>query len=624
MSDTTSGESHNSVEGGKPPSTTSSWPITDIGGSEAGEDRSASVSPASSSLPSSPKLGPAASTDTVTSVVDALPEAATELHGAGTSPEVTPSTTADKAAEAAESQTLPVVNGDGAVHELDEQDAAEVEAIGGDASQRGPATSGDAVQNTTTGVIAEESSPPAPVTTAAETEPSTGQDKAKKQDKVGVFLAAADVPSSTNRLLHQPTGQCHPKARPAFVLTRPTENGCNEEAAVPPPGSPSSTTPPPEVTPTRNAPATEPTKGHGPDAGRPTPKITTLLSDIEQFSTSPVAVTATSPRTQAFFATDYSAATRSPPRPGGGIITEISSDTEFTIVDSKTERRRRALPELLSCEAGPEREHKRDALTKKRVGERTGDLPEVGHRFEPSPTGHSTKQAFRLPFVIGRTVVSNTVPSLMRDESLRQQRLRDYDRQLEAERQREKMRVLAERRIQQEERERQRQRERLLQAEALELLRRREEVKRQRAAAIGRPAPPAPPAPTPPVREESPLQALILELKAGLEADPAVYYAVRGVLHEYEEHTGRRPARASPVDEPSTRRTVRQHERRREPLRQEPVGGSSRDPARRRPQVSFDEDSSTTERPPALPQRELKFCQCQNRPQTRKLTLCPL
>lgn len=404
--------------------------------------------------------------------------------------------------------------------------------------------------------------------------------------------------------LKQPTGQSHPKVRPAFVLTRPTENGRNEEAAVPPPGAPSSTTPSREETPTRDAPANESTEGQGPGTSRPTPKITTLLSDIEQFSTSPVAVTATSPRTRAFFATDYSAAMRSPPRPGGAVITEIASDTEFTIVDSKTEYGRRALPERLSREAGPEREHKRAVPAKNRSDGRAEGRPEIGRCFEPSPTKHSSSQSFRLPFVIGRTVVSAAVPRLMRDESLRQQRLRDYDRQLEAERQREKMRVLSERRIQQEERERQRQRERLLQAEALELLRRREEVKRQRAAAFERPAPPAP---TPPVREESPLQALILELKAGLEADPAVYYAVRGVLNEYEEQTGRRPARASSVDEPSTRRTVRQHERRREPLRQEPVDGSSRDPARRRPQVSFDEDSSTTERPPIVPPCEYCF-----------------
>lgn len=347
----------------------------------------------------------------------------------------------------------------------------------------------------------------------------------------------------------------------------------------------------------------------------------TLLSDTEQFSTSPVAVTATSPRTRAFFATDYSAATRSPPRPGGAIITEISSDTEFTIVDSKTEHRRRALPELLSREAGPEREHKRDGSPKKRSDKRAEGRPQVGHRFEPSPTKHSSNQSFRLPFVIGRTIVSTAVPHLMRDESLRQQRLRDYDRQLEAERQREKMRILAERRVQQEERERQLRRERLLQAEALEMLRQREEAKRQRAAAMERPAPPAPT----PLREESPLQALILELKAGLEADPAVYYAVRGVLHEYEEHTGRRPARASSVDEPSTRRSARQHERRREPVRQEQVNSSSRGPPRRRPQVSFDEDTSTTERPPTLPAaREFFFVSAETYPQSRMLTICTL
>ena len=344
-----------------------------------------------------------------------------------------------------------------------------------------------------------------------------------------------------------------------------------------------------------------------------------MLSDTEQFSTSPVAVTATSPRTRAFFATDYSAATRSPPRPGDAIITEISSDTEFTIVDSKTENRRRAVPELLSRESGPAREHKRDVSTKNRSDERTEGRPEIGRRFEPSPTKRSSSQSFRLPFVIGRTIVSTAVPHLMRDESLGQQRLRDYDRQLEAERQREKMRILAERRSQQEERERQHQRERLLRAQAL-VQRQREEAKKQRAA-MERPVPPAP---TPPARE-TPLQALILELKAGLEADPAVYYAVRGVLHEYEEHTGRRPARASSVDEPSTRRSARQHERRREPVRQEQVNAFSRGLPRQRPQVSFDEDTSTTERPPTLPAaREFFFVSAGTDPQSRINILYPV
>lgn len=188
MSDTTSGESQTSVEGVKPPSTASSWPITDIGGSEAGEEQSASVSPASSSRPSSPKLGQPASTETISSVAQPVPEAATEVHGAGTSPEITPSTTnTDNVTEAAESQTLPVVNGDRAVPELDEQDAAEVKTTGGDASQHGPAASGDAVGNTTTSVIADESSSAEPVTTAAATELSTGQDKATEQDKVCPF-----------------------------------------------------------------------------------------------------------------------------------------------------------------------------------------------------------------------------------------------------------------------------------------------------------------------------------------------------------------------------------------------------------------------------------------------------
>ena len=156
MSDTTSGESQTSVEGGKPPSTTSSWPITDIGGSEAGEDQSTSVSPASSSLPSSPKLDEPASTETISSVVDPIdpiPETATELHGAGTSPEMTPSATTDEEAGVTESQALPVMKGEGAVSG-EKQDP--VDATDETATPQATAASGeDELENTTTSVASE-------------------------------------------------------------------------------------------------------------------------------------------------------------------------------------------------------------------------------------------------------------------------------------------------------------------------------------------------------------------------------------------------------------------------------------------------------------------------------------
>ncbi len=98
-----------------------------------------------------------------------------------------------------------------------------------------------------------------------------------------------------------------------------------------------------------------------------------------------------------------------------------------------------------------------------------------------------------------------------------------------------------------------------------------------------------------PHNEESPLQALITELKAGLEVDPAVYYAVRGVLSEYEEQTGRAPPRASSVDEPKPHRFERVREKARATNRREDA--SVRSPDRpRRSRVSFDDAEVRTEK----------------------------
>lgn len=404
----------------------------------------------------------------------------------------------------------------------------------------------------------------------------------------------------------QPKERTGNQGRPAFLLTRPTDNGRNEETALPPPSSPPSSSPLGREQ-LSESPATLTEQVRCKEEivpGRSITKITTLLPDIEHFSTSPVAVTATSPRTRAFFDAGLVEAVRSPPRPGGAIITEIASDTEFTIVEAKTRHCAAGAADARDAAAAQAHGHRQELGIEEPLEKRAGSRSRSGERFEPS--GQSARHSVRLPYVIGRTVVSTDVPRLMRAASLRQQRLRDYDRQLEMERQREKLRILAQREKQRErerererkrEREREREREceraRLARAAAVQF-RQQEEARQQRVRSQCL---------DPPAKHDSPLQALIIELKAGLEADPAVYYAVRGVLHEYEEHTGRVPAKASSVDEPSDR-TKMLKQRAREANRQERFDEVSRDKHRRLPQVSFDDDTSATERerPRTLPQ----------------------
>ncbi|BGP53234.1 hypothetical protein JCM8202v2_000793 [Rhodotorula sphaerocarpa] len=224
---------------------------------------------------------------------------------------------------------------------------------------------------------------------------------------------------------------------PTFVLTRPTANGVNERTPLVPASSPPGSSPTLAKEPSPYVARTSPVQ--------PALKIKTVLSDVEAFSASPVQATASSPRTRAFFETDFSVV-RSPPRPGEAVVTELTSDAEVTIVEEVA----RDEPSSRKCS---------------------------GNKPSAHPTLH---------------------------------------------------------------------------------------------------------------KEESPLQALITELKAGIEVDPAVYYAVRGVLSEYEEQTGRAPARASSVDEPAPQRVVRVRETRRAVDRWEDAWSEPPD-RQRRSRVSFDD-----------------------------------
>lgn len=362
--------------------------------------------------------------------------------------------------------------------------------------------------------------------------------------------------------------------RPAFLVTRPTENGVNEESIPSQPSTPIIVT---LVGAKSSLPAPRGVCPPEEDAAPPTLKINTLLSDTEQFSASPVAATATSPRTRAFFNTDFSVGLRSPPRIGGAIITEIASDTEFTLVEKVS---RTTFKHVVNDPAP-------DAPAARQHGTVTRPLPPQAFvasarvapgsdRFDPipsSPLRHAAASSARkLPFVNGRTIVSTAVPRLMRAESLRQQRQRQEPSEAAEPR-------LLHRHRQPDEPSRHHDGPRHREPE---LARPRAAVPNDHLDRLQRSRSPS--------FGTSPLQALILELQAGLEADPAVYYAVRGVLSAYEEQTGRAPARASSVDEPPNR-LARLRERARAANKADRT--RARSPGTlRRARVSFDDETS--------------------------------
>lgn len=362
---------------------------------------------------------------------------------------------------------------------------------------------------------------------------------------------------------------------PTFVLTRPTANGVNERTPLVPASSPPGSRPTLAKDPSPYVARTSPVQ--------PALKIKTVLSDVEAFSASPVQATASSPRTRAFFETDFSVV-RSPPRPGEAVVTELTSDAEVTIVEEVA----RDEPSSRKCSGNKPSAHRPSiCYGPTRTSPRRDPPPRTSlepaprqrtdpRRFEParsSPLRRLQKPAsYGLPLVNSRTVISAMAPRIFRAESLRS--LRD-DRGSEEDH------AVAHRHPNVFDERSRRTEHRMRREPASDRQPRRERFPPQHDRHG--------PSPSATLhKEESPLQALITELKAGIEVDPAVYYAVRGVLSEYEEQTGRAPAMASSVDEPAPQRVVRVRETRRAVDRWEDAWSEPPD-RQRRSRVSFDD-----------------------------------
>ncbi|GAA5912026.1 hypothetical protein JCM6882_002010 [Rhodosporidiobolus microsporus] len=383
-------------------------------------------------------------------------------------------------------------------------------------------------------------------------------------------------------------------ARPAFVLTRPTLSGENELVSITQPSTPSASvkdddgedakednkdSPPtsaPEATPKKKdtQPITLDTSG----------AFLTETKVSGAFFASPVPVSAVSPRTNAFFGTDFQIhlpSPPSPPRPGGACITELPSDVESlaekvsrTIVPSTTAKKDDRKPKedeklhfRSSVTTQPlrsprghedEREHDRHHsksrnLKSPRPSRSRSRSPAHGrnerrHRLSNTRGHHGDRYGVqssdsssssdseeddyrpRLPFVHSRTIVSARIPKLPSGrDSLPPPR---HDPQ-------------------------QQQRDSRLYFEVSHQTR-------------GPPSPPPQPAMqrpyTRPTEEHKPLEVLLREVKLSLEKEPAAFYAVKGVLAEFEEEqrerrreAERRAPQPQPVEQRRPAPSQQQH-----------------------------------------------------------------
>lgn len=249
--------------------------------------------------------------------------------------------------------------------------------------------------------------------------------------------------------------------RPAFVVTRPTTMGENEVVSVTQPSTPSASVhededgPEPahsaKDSPKPNEVALQPASN---DSLKPSIQITTFLPETKAFFASPTSTnlpSAISPRTSAFFSSDFSVSgPRSPPRPGGAFIMELSSDVDVDIeVDIRratrttvsTDKAAARVPPTLpprpspaastkhrSRSPSPEPKHReqRDKSSSKSRS-RSSRSRQRQRQAVPLHGNHSDTEsgsdldAPRGPFLPGRTVVSSAAPFLNRTESLRQQ-----------------------------------------------------------------------------------------------------------------------------------------------------------------------------------------------------------
>ncbi|GAA5996967.1 uncharacterized protein JCM10292_006118 [Rhodotorula paludigena] len=349
-----------------------------------------------------------------------------------------------------------------------------------------------------------------------------------------------------------------PATRPAFVLTRPTLAGENEQVSISQPSTPS-------VKSAKDASITAEQS-----RSAPTIQIQTFLPETKQFFASPTTTniapnSAVSPRTHAFFTSDFApapSAPRSPPRPGGAFITELSSDAEVVQVSVQiqeavssdfrtplpTKAERPASPydphlpspkftRLSRSPARPSRSPARPSSSSHGVrdDDRRRRLPQD---YGCTSDSDSDTEPARLPFVHSRTVVSSAVPRLVRAESLRQQHnYRRTDRRPSPQ----------------------------------PPHAREQPAPRRRAADEERPHVRRPAQPQHRRNEISPLGRLVRDLKLALADEPAAYYVLKGVLVEHEERVRRDEPRSS-APPPRPKRDERRD--RRDVERQQPFASS--------------------------------------------------
>ncbi|GJN87804.1 hypothetical protein Rhopal_000759-T1 [Rhodotorula paludigena] len=333
------------------PGSTTSWPATEVGVSDHG-GTSGTTSPAraaSSDETLALESGNEASTPLAASVVEAQ---VTEAHLSNTAEE-TGTATEDVEGDLATPVSPTWSRSKLPVSDDDEVSLDAKKATGSSCDQAMESTSSDNAAS------------PSPV--ANNTKTSNEPQKAQHdEDK-------SPTPTTATR--------------PAFVLTRPTLGGENEQVSISQPSTPS-------VKSAKDATSASITAEQSRSA--PTIQIQTFLPETKQFFASPTTTniapnSAVSPRTHAFFTSNFApapSAPRSPPRSGGAFITELSSDAEVVQVSVQ-------IQEAVSSDF-------------------RAPLPIKAERpASPSP----------IEFVPRRTVVSSAVPRLVRAESLRQQHI---------------------------------------------------------------------------------------------------------------------------------------------------------------------------------------------------------
>ncbi|GAA6047992.1 hypothetical protein JCM3770_006460 [Rhodotorula araucariae] len=417
--------------------------------------------------------------------------------------------------------------------------------------------------------------------------PSDAKDDAREGDSLedGTAIEEKDKPAS-------PTAAPDESApRPAFLLTRPTMGGTNELVTITQPSTPTAGS----YSEDDDNPATANLK--------PSIQIKTFLPETKTFFASPTSASevigsAASPLTSAFFASDFTAGMRSPPRAGPAFLVELPSDADTEVDIRHTPRttvthdKPATRPSSTKPSPSPERpasgtKSRSHSPAHREVRDRASPPSSHGRRSRsrspqvlPSIQRHdlgdsdslSDLDSQRVPFVQPRTVVSSAVPFLVRTEAVNaQHQARNFERD-RSELPREDPQSREEH-LHEEHLRRERPRDERLRQTRLHEHRPREDRPREDRPRADRPResrpreahvrndrpPEAFPSDDRPregpregrpradgQREDGPpaLVRLLETVKRALRHDPAAYYVLKGVLSEYEELTRAPP----PID----------------------------------------------------------------------------